>query len=503
MSGELEGREGGVVADVGGGRNGGRDWQPWRAVAIVSSLVALLAVYEALSLLPPPPSAHAARATAASASGVRARQRGREASAARDKSAVGRQLFFDTSLSVPAGTSCASCHQPGRAFAGNHGSDRGVPRGSRPDHFARRSTPSLLYLKFVRRFHFHWEEDAALPDAFGGFFWDGRSDSIARLAEQPLTNPDEMNAGSRAAVAEKLRAAPYAGELQRVFGADALATPDRALATFGGALEAYLTSDELAPFTSRYDDFVRGVGTLSAVERRGLELFRDPAKGNCGSCHRFNPTSPNVERSLFTDFGYETVAIPRNRHISANNNKDYFDLGLCERHDARTHTDEERFCGSFRTPSLRNVAVRDAYMHNGYFRSLRDVVAFYATRSSEPARWFAGGKWDDLPARYHEYVNELSPPYDRGPGERPRLDDGEIDAIVAFLGTLTDAAYRNPVAAASAVSPPASPAPNPLPSTVAAPAAVDRAVAPPRDPVQPQVRHDRRTLANEPELQTQ
>jgi cytochrome c peroxidase len=496
MSGELEGRVGGVVAEVGGGREGGRAWQPWRAVATVSLLVALLAVYEALSLLRPPASAHAARST--SASPARARPPGREASAARDQSAVGKQLFFDTSLSVPAGTSCASCHEPARAFAGNHGSDRGVARGSRPDHFARRNTPSLLYLKFVRRFHFHWEEDASLPDAFGGFFWDGRSDSIAQLAEQPLTNPDEMNAGSRAAVADKLRAAPYAGELRRVFGADALATPERALATFGAALEAYLTSDELAPFTSRYDDFVRGTGTLSAVEQRGLTLFRDPAKGNCGSCHRFNPTSPNVERSLFTDFGYETVAIPRNPNISANDNKDYFDLGLCERHDARTHTDEERFCGSFRTPSLRNVAVRDAYMHNGYFKSLREVVAFYATRSIDSARWYAGGKWDDLPARYHEYVNELSPPYDRGPGERPRLDDGEIDAIVAFLGTLTDAAYRNSFAAA-----PSLPAPNSLPPTAAAPAPVDRAAAPPRDPSQPQVRHDRRTLANEPELQTQ
>ena len=72
-----------------------------------------------------------------------------------------------------------------------------------------------------------------------------------------------------------------------------------------------------------------------------------------------SPEQYGIRTSLFTDFGYETVAIPRNRRISRNDDKDYFDLGLCERHDARTHTDEERFCGSFRTPSLRNVAVRD------------------------------------------------------------------------------------------------------------------------------------------------
>jgi cytochrome c peroxidase len=487
MSGKPEGRSGGVAADDRGGT--GRRREPWRIVAVVAALVALLAVHEALSLLRPPPSARAATSPAPP------RARKPEPTAARDRSAVGRQIFFDVSLSEPAGTSCASCHDAARAFAGNHGSARGVARGSRPDHFARRNTPSLLYLRFVQRFHFHWEEDAALPDAFGGFFWDGRADSIAALAEQPLTNPDEMNAGSRADVAAKLRQAAYAGELRRVFGADALATPERALATFGQALEAYLTSDELTPFTSRYDDFIRGTGTLSAVEQRGLQLFRDPAKGNCGSCHRFNPTSPDPKRSLFTDFGYETVAIPRNPHISANDNKDYFDLGLCERQDPRTHTDEERFCGSFRTPSLRNVAVRDAYMHNGYFTSLRDVVVFYATRSIEPARWYAGKKWDDLPPRYHEYVNELSPPYDRGPGEKPRLDEGEIDAIVAFLGTLTDAAYRNPIASARPVV-----APIPAPA-VAEPAGVGEPAR--RDPNQPHVRHDRRTLANEPQFQTQ
>ena len=500
MSGASKDRKGAVAA-VSGGTNGrsGNGGAAWRVVAVVSALAALFAVKEALSFLRPPPVAHAA----AQPSPAHARLPVYDEATTRAASAVGRRLFFDASLSEPAGTSCASCHDPARAFAGNHGSDRGVPRGSRPDHFARRNTPSLLYLKFVHRFHFHWEEDAALPDAFGGFFWDGRSDSIAALAEQPLTNPDEMNAGSRADVAAKLNAAAYAGELRRVYGSDALATPDRAMVTFGRAIEAFLKSDEFAPFSSRYDDFIRGKGTLSAVEQRGMQLFRDPAKGNCGSCHRFNPTTADSARSLFTDFGYETVAIPRNPHISKNNDKDYFDLGLCERHDPRTHTDEERFCGSFRTPSLRNVAVRDAYMHNGYFTKLRDVVAFYATRSITPARWYPGKKWDDLPTQYHEYVNQIAPPYDRGPGEKPRLDDGEIDAIVAFLGTLTDAAYA-PAAAlpTGARVVPSGGEPPPAPAEVESPPAV--VPTPRRDPSQPpNVRHDLRSLANQPQFQTQ
>jgi cytochrome c peroxidase len=484
----------GSAADGGGEgsvANGRRE--PWRIVAVISALVALFAVKEALALLRPPPTAHAAATATAHARPPKAVE---AATYTAEQRALGKRLFFERTLSEPAGTSCASCHDPARAFAGNNGSTSGVARGSRPDHFARRNTPSLLYLKFVHRFHFHWEEDAALPDAFGGFFWDGRSDSIAALAEQPLTNVDEMNAGSRADVARKLHAVAYADDLARAFGPDALATPDRAMVTFGRAIEAYLTSDELTPFTSRYDDFIRGQGTLSALEQRGMQLFADPSKGNCGSCHRFKPTASDPARSLFTDFGYETVAIPRNPHISRNDHKDYFDLGLCERHDPRTHTDEERFCGSFRTPSLRNVAVRDAYMHNGYFGKLRDVVAFYATRSVAPARWYPRQKWDDLPAQYHEYVNELSPPYDRGPGEKPRLDDGEIDAIVAFLGTLTDAAYRSSPAV------PVAPVAN---AAAAAPVADEPAAAPPppRDPSQPHVRHDLRTLANQPQFQTQ
>jgi cytochrome c peroxidase len=357
--------------------------------------------------------------------------------------ALGRTIFFDQCLSEPPGTSCAGCHDPAQAFAGNHGSSIGVARGSRPGHFARRNTPSVLYLKFVHRFHYHWEEDAPLPDAFGGFFWDGRADSLAALVEQPLTNPDEMNLRDRAQLAQRLRAGPYAGELRRQFGAGALDTPDAALAALGRAVEAFLTSDEMTPFRSRYDDYIRGRGALTPLELRGLALFRSPEKGNCASCHRFNPTSPNPARSLFTDYGYEAPAVPRNPRIPANRDPAYADRGLCERDEARSHTDDPRLCSSFRTPSLRNVAVRRSFMHNGAFSRLRDAVAFYATRSTDPARWYRSGvKFDDVPEPYRIYVNERLVPYDRGAGQTPRLDDGEIDAIVAFLETLTDAPYR-------------------------------------------------------------
>jgi cytochrome c peroxidase len=96
-------------------------------------------------------------------------------------------------------------------------------------------------------------------------------------------------------------------------------------------------------------------------------------------------------------------------------------------------------CGLFKTPTLRNIAITAPYMHNGFFDTLRDAVAFYATRDTHPARWFpAGVKFDDLPARYHANVDVDTPPYQRRPRQGPQLSNGEIDDIVEFLYTLTD-----------------------------------------------------------------
>jgi cytochrome c peroxidase len=355
--------------------------------------------------------------------------------------ALGRAAFFDPNLSTPPGTSCATCHDPVHGFAGNNGSRNGVARGSRGGHFARRNTPSVRYLKYVRPFHFHWEEDVELPDAFGGFFWDGRSDSLAALVRQPLLNADEMGNREPQTVADAVHRAGYAGQFAAVFGAsdDAEGT----LQHLGEALEAFLLSDEMAPFSSAYDDFVRGRAALSPLEAEGLRLFKDAAKGNCASCHKLNDRSPDPERSLFTDYGFEVVGVPRNRHVPATQDPAYADLGLCARKGAAVAAAEARLCGAFRTPSLRNVALRESFMHNGALSSLRDVVAFYATRDTAPERWYRGGvSYDDLPSKARDFVNVDVPPYDRPRGAQPRLDGHDIDAIVAFLGTLTDSPER-------------------------------------------------------------
>jgi cytochrome c peroxidase len=366
-----------------------------------------------------------------------------EPSASSPRVDLGRKAFFDPGLSDPPGTSCASCHDPAHGYAGSNGSTTGVAHGSRPGRFARRNTPSVLYLKFVRPFRVRWDEEADAPEPSGGFFWDGRSDSLSGLAQQPLLNPDEMGNWSLGAIARYLEKSPYASDLRAEFDG-VFDSPERAGEALGDCLEAFLTSGVMSPFSSRYDDYVRGRLQLTAAEARGLALFEDHAKGACSSCHKMDARSPSPERSLFTDYGYDAVAPPRNRHAAPGAGARIPDLGLCERKGTRWHIDDDRFCGTFRTPSLRNAALRTSYMHNGAFSSLREVVAFYATRATDPKRWYEHGHFDDLPAKYWPNVNTNPAPYHRSEGEAPVLDDADVDALVAFLEALTDTAIPRP-----------------------------------------------------------
>jgi cytochrome c peroxidase len=140
---------------------------------------------------------------------------------------------------------------------------------------------------------------------------------------------------------------------------------------------------------------------------------------------------------MFTDYGYDAIALPRNRELPGSRNATSFDLGLCARKGAAS---DERLCASFRTPSLRNVAVRGSFGHNGVYKTLREVVAFYARRAVAPDRIYPPGQtFDDVPPKYRANVNIYSPIYNRREGAPPPLSEEEIDAIVAFLGALTDA----------------------------------------------------------------
>jgi cytochrome c peroxidase len=190
---------------------------------------------------------------------------------------------------------------------------------------------------------------------------------------------------------------------------------------------------------------------LSPAELRGLALFRDPAKGNCDTCHP-SRRSASGRAPLFTDAGFVALAAPRRPDlpplasvapVASRARGAEADLGLC-RSGRRGLSGDPSFCGRFRTPTLRNVALRPSFFHNGAIKSLRDAVAFYVTRDTDPARWYsrnADGSvhlHDDLPADAARWVHREAPFAPRTDGQ-PRLDEREIDDLVAFLRTLTDA----------------------------------------------------------------
>lgn len=358
-----------------------------------------------------------------------------EAATLSAQAALGEKIFNDASLSASGRQSCASCHDAAQAHAPTNALAAQLG-GSLLDQQGRRSTPSIHYLSLNKPFQF-----AADGTPTGGFFWDGRAASLQAQAAAPFVNPFEMANTDVADVIAKLARAVYADEFRRVFGADILSRPADAMDRVTLALAQYQKEDaDFRPFSSKYDEFLRGKVALSDQELRGLALFNSPGKGNCQACH---PSAKAADGSfpLFTDFSYDNLGVPRNPAIARNADATYFDLGLCERPELAARTD---LCGAFKVPSLRNVARRQVLFHNGRFTSLKEALTFYVQRDTNPEKWYprnADGsvrKFDDLPAAYTGNVNTTEAPYNRRLGDAPALTDAEIDDVVAFLRTLND-----------------------------------------------------------------
>jgi cytochrome c peroxidase len=348
--------------------------------------------------------------------------------------ALGEKIFADPSLSASGRQSCASCHDPDRGHspANALAVQLGGPNG---DLQGTRKAPGIRYL--ARNLPFFFAADGTPT---GGFFWDGRARSFAEQATEPFLNPFEMANADKASVVAKLAAAPYAEEFKKLFGADVFADVEGAYLRLSLAVQQYEREDvEFNAYSSKYDAFLRGRATLSDAELRGLALFNAPGKGNCAACHpsaRSDGAAP-----IFTDFSYDNLGVPRNPEIGRNADPAYFDLGLCQRADLAHRGD---LCGAFKVPTLRNVALREAFFHNGRFKTLKDALSFYVQRDTHPEKWYpraADGtvmKFDDLPAEYRANVNTSEAPYDRRIGDAPALSDAEIDDVIAFLKTLSD-----------------------------------------------------------------
>ena len=356
---------------------------------------------------------------------------------------LGEKIFADASLSASGRLSCASCHDPAHAHAQANslatqlGGADGTVAGTR-------AAPSLRYLAQSPTFSLGNGNSPV-----GGFDRDGRAATLAEQARRPLLAAHEMANGTAAAVVQGLQRATYVEQFRQTFGADIFTDPERALDRITFALQQYQKEDPaFAPFDAKYDEFLAGRARLSDSEQRGLALFNDRSKGNCAACH-LSQRGKNGAAPLFTDFSFDNLGVPRNPAIGANADQGYFDLGLCgpDRTDLAAST---ALCGEFKVPSLRNVATRRVFFHNGRFDNLRDVIAFYVRRDTNPEQWYGRNKngsinkFDDLPEQYKRNVNVTEGPYNRQPGMAPALNAQEIDDVIAFLGTLTDGYRSNP-----------------------------------------------------------
>lgn len=275
---------------------------------------------------------------------------------------LGRKLFFEQRLSADGSVSCASCHDPARAFTDGKRVAEGISgrRGVR-------NSPTLLNAMFN-----------------GGQFWDGRAESLEDQGKMPLTNPDEMGNRSLDEVVTRIGAIPeYAREFQQVFAsvvtidgiAKALAAFERTLVSANSPLDRYLAGD---------------LSAMSEEARSGMILFR--GKARCGVCHAFNQNFAAFGTFPFlTDMNYRNTGIAANydgfgtlarRAMNAARESDGVSSEVAKHERA---AELGRFLisgntldvGAFRTPSLRNVGLTAPYFHDGSAATLEDVVRYY------------------------------------------------------------------------------------------------------------------------------
>src|ERR1035437_4022986 len=355
-----------------------------------------------------------------------------------DKQWLGKQVFFDTNLSAPAGQPCVTCHAAQVGWTGpdavtNLGG--AAYEGAVKGRFGNRKPPSSAYGGDSPILHLD-----ARDGWTGGMTWDGHApgltpgDPLAEQAIQPFVNPLEQNNASAGVVVDKVKQSTHANLFMQVWGTHAFDDTVTAYQMIGRSIADYERSAEMSPFNSRFDTSIGTGNGLTAQETLGLTLFNGKAK--CASCHT-STADPASGKVLFTDFTYANLGVPKNpmnpfySEFAFNPlGASWIDLGLggylkTASYDVSVYTPE---LGKFKVPTLRNVDARPsagfvtAYGHNGYFKSLEEIVHFYNTRDVPGAGWPA----PEYAANMTREVGTLG------------LTPAEEEAIVAFLKTLTD-----------------------------------------------------------------
>jgi len=247
--------------------------------------------------------------------------------------ALGKRLYFDTSLSIDKSVSCATCHDPahGFAYAGDVSTGVGGKRGTR-------NSPTIINVGY-----------------YTTQFWDGRENTLEKQAEGPVQNPVEMAHSLAGVVTRLTNDSSYVTSFERAYGAGPV-TFEKVEKSIAAYERRVVAGD------SPFDRWYFG-GDQHAVDKdvkRGYEVFRRVDKGNCASCHALAEHT-----ALFTDNEFHNIGVGVRNGTPT-------DLGRYE----VTHTDRDR--GAFKTPSLRNIAETAPYMHDGSFDTLMQVIDFHA-----------------------------------------------------------------------------------------------------------------------------
>jgi cytochrome c peroxidase len=372
---------------------------------------------------------------------------------------LGKSIFFDQNLSKNSNQACAACHSPETGFTGPlsdinaHGA---VYEGSIAGHFGNRKPPSAAYATLSPVLHYEFEKKEALFE--GGNFWNGRAtgetlgNPAADQAQFPFLNPLEQALDNAGGVVSRVCSGNYAVLFEEVWGSGACSESNSTnYDRIALSIAAYEASDEVNPFTSKYDYYLKGMVDLTKQERKGLNLFK--GKGKCSRCHVLDVGEDGTP-PLLTDFTYDNLGVPRNpenpfyTQASVFNPQGYawVDQGLGEfllgRGDYQTFADENY--GKQKVPTLRNVDKRPypdfnkSYTHNGYFKSLKTIVHFYNTRDVKPACENNMTTEADAIAQDCWPVPEVPQNVNTRELGNLHMSEEQEDAIVAFLKTLSD-----------------------------------------------------------------
>jgi len=348
-----------------------------------------------------------------------------------DYKALGEVLFFDKSISFNKTQSCSTCHSPDTAFVDQrkNSANQMVSEGDNPHLHGNRNANTALYAMFSPNFHF----DKKIQDYVGGQFWDGRAKDLAEQAGGPPVNPVEMGMPDKKAIVERLKADPtYYKPITDLYGESIWADADKIYAIMEKAIGEFEKQELFAQFSSKYDRALKGEAELTALESKGKALFFDKTRTNCSNCHQSSEANSATE--TFTNYRYFNIGVPSNQELIKHNKlaADFVDNGLLDNPMVKGDKKQK---GKFKVPTLRNISVTAPYMHNGVFRDLKTVLLFKDSFNN-PNRKInpeTGKAWEKA-----EYAQTINPDVLKA---KPFTDE-EINALEAFLKTLTDEAYE-------------------------------------------------------------